>query len=187
MCINAISPLDGRYKDKLSDLQPIVSEYGLMHFRVIVEIKWLQALASVGAIREVPALSEHTQNILNKIIKEFSIEDVNRIKNIEKTTNHDVKAVEYFLKEKIQDDQLIEFIHFGCTSEDINNLAYALMLQTARQQCLLPDMEAVIDVIKDMAQIYAKQPMLSRTHGQPASPTTVGKEMANVAARLASI
>ncbi len=186
--LTAISPVDGRYGSKVVDLRPIFSEYGLIRHRVLVEVRWLQKLAAHAGIPEVPALSEHANNVLNGIVEHFSVEDAQRVKNIEKTTNHDVKAVEYFLKEKIAGnaelEAVSEFIHFACTSEDINNLAYALMLREARTQAVLPGMDAVIDAIKGLAHTHAEQPMLSRTHGQPASPTTLGKEMANVAARL---
>ncbi len=186
--LTAISPVDGRYGSKVVDLRPIFSEYGLIRHRVLVEVRWLQKLAAHAGIPEVPALSEHANNVLNGIVEKFSVEDAQRVKNIEKTTNHDVKAVEYFLKEKIAGnaelEAVSEFIHFACTSEDINNLAYALMLREARTQAVLPQMDAVIDAIKGLAHAHAEQPMLSRTHGQPASPTTLGKEMANVAARL---
>lgn len=186
--LTAISPVDGRYGSKVVDLRPIFSEYGLIRHRVLVEVRWLQKLAAHKDIPEVPALSEHANNVLNGIVEKFSVEDAQRVKNIEKTTNHDVKAVEYFLKEKIAGnaelEAVSEFIHFACTSEDINNLAYALMLREARTQAVLPQMDAVIDAIKGLAHAHAEQPMLSRTHGQPASPTTLGKEMANVAARL---
>jgi adenylosuccinate lyase len=170
------------------DLRPIFSEYGLIRHRVLVEVRWLQKLAAHAGIPEVPALSEHANNVLNAIVEHFSVEDAQRVKNIEKTTNHDVKAVEYFLKEKIAGnaelEAVSEFIHFACTSEDINNLAYALMLREARTQAVLPGMDAVVDAIKGLAHAHAEQPMLARTHGQPASPTTLGKEMANVVARL---
>ncbi len=186
--LTAISPIDGRYGNKTIDLRAIFSEYGLIRHRVLVEVRWLQMLAAEAGIAEVPALSEHANKLLNDIIGKFSEADAQRVKNIEKTTNHDVKAVEYFLKEKIAgNDELeaiSEFIHFACTSEDINNLAYGLMLNEARTQSVLPMMDDVIKAISDLAQKYAKEPMLSRTHGQPASPTTLGKEMANVAFRL---
>ena len=186
--LTAVSPVDGRYGSKITDLQPIFSEYGLIRHRVLVEVRWLQALAAQEQITEVPALSEHADNILNGIADKFSVEDAQRVKNIERTTNHDVKAVEYFLKEKIAGNQelenISEFIHFACTSEDINNLSHALMLREGRGQVLLPQMDQVIDAIKGMAHEHADKPMLSRTHGQPASPTTLGKEMANVAFRL---
>ena len=186
--LTAISPIDGRYGAKCVDLRPIFSEYGLIHHRVLVEVRWLQMLAENPGIPEVPALGEHANNLLNAIVDNFSEEDAQRVKNIESTTNHDVKAVEYFLKEKIEGnaelEAVSEFIHFACTSEDINNLSYALMLREARSQALLPQMDEVINAIKKLAKDNASQPMLSRTHGQPASPTTLGKEMANVAARL---
>jgi adenylosuccinate lyase len=186
--LTAISPIDGRYGAKCADLRPIFSEYGLIRHRVLVEVRWLQMLAANPGIPEVPALGEHANNLLNAIVDNFHEEDAQRVKNIERTTNHDVKAVEYFLKEKIEGnaelEAVSEFIHFACTSEDINNLSYALMLREARTQALLPQMDEIIDAIKAIANKYARQPMLSRTHGQPASPTTLGKEMANVAARL---
>jgi len=186
--LTAISPIDGRYGNKTNDLRPIFSEYGLIRHRVLVEVRWLQMLAAETDIAEVPALSEHANNLLNDIVDKFSEEDAQRVKNIEKTTNHDVKAVEYFLKEKIAGNKELEavseFIHFACTSEDINNLAYGLMLREARTQSVLPMMDEVIQAISDLAHKYAELPMLSRTHGQPASPSTLGKEMANTAFRL---
>ena len=186
--LTAISPIDGRYGAKTDSLRPIFSEYGLIRHRVVVEVRWLQALAAHEGISEVPALGGHAENVLNDIIEKFSEQDAQRVKNIERTTNHDVKAVEYFLKEKITGnaelEAVSEFIHFACTSEDINNLAYALMLREARNQSLLPLMDDLINALTDLATRYADEPMLSRTHGQTASPTTVGKEMANVVARL---
>jgi adenylosuccinate lyase len=186
--LTALSPVDGRYGSKTETLRPIFSEYGLIRHRVLVEVRWLQALARHEGIHEVPALSTHAVRLLDDIIGKFSEQDAQRVKNIERTTNHDVKAVEYFLKEKISgNDELeaiSEFFHFACTSEDINNLAYALMLCEARMQTLLPLMDDVIRAITGLAHRYADEPMLARTHGQTASPTTVGKEMANVAARL---
>jgi adenylosuccinate lyase len=186
--LTAISPADGRYGNKTEDLRPIFSEFGLIRHRVLVEVRWLQALAAHEGIAEVPALGEHADNILNGIIDNFGVEDAQRIKNIERTTNHDVKAVEYFLKEKIAGNQELEavseFIHFACTSEDINNLSHALMLREGRGQVLLPQMDEVIGAIRALAHEHADKPMLSRTHGQPASPTTLGKEMANVVYRL---
>jgi adenylosuccinate lyase len=186
--LTAIAPIDGRYGNKTEDLRPIFSEYGLIRHRVLVEIRWLQALAEFDAIAEVPPLSEHANNLLNNIVDKFSEEDATRVKHIERTTNHDVKAVEYFLKEKIAgNDELeavSEFIHFACTSEDINNLSYALMLREGRNQVMLDQMDEIIQVFERMAKELAEVPMLSRTHGQPASPTTVGKELANVAYRL---
>ena len=186
--LTAISPVDGRYGSKTETLRPIFSEYGLIRHRVVVEVRWLQALARHAGIQEVPLLSMHAERLLNEIVEKFSEQDAQRVKNIERTTNHDVKAVEYFLKEKIAGNEELEaaseFIHFACTSEDINNLAYALMLREARNQAMLPLLDTVIHEIAGMAHHYADQPMLARTHGQTASPTTVGKEMANVAARL---
>lgn len=186
--LTAISPVDGRYGNKTSDYQAIFSEYGLIRHRVLVEVRWLQALSRHTAISEVPLFGEHANNLLNNIIEHFNEEDARRVKNIERTTNHDVKAVEYFLKEKIAgNDELeavSEFIHFACTSEDINNLSHALMLREGRGQVLLEQMDQVIDAIRRLAHQHADNPMLSRTHGQPASPTTLGKEMANVVHRL---
>jgi len=186
--LTAVSPIDGRYARKTEDLRPIFSEYGLIRHRVLVEVRWLQALSEEPLIAEVPPFSEHARNILEGIIENFTLEDAQRVKNIERTTNHDVKAVEYFLKEKIAGNQeleaVAEFIHFACTSEDINNLAYALMLREGRGQVLLPALDAVIHAIRDLAHAHADLPMLSRTHGQPASPTTLGKEMANFVHRL---
>ena len=186
--LTAISPIDGRYGSKTDSLRPIFSEYGLIRHRVIVEIRWLQALAAHDEIKEAPELGTHANRVLNEIIENFSEQDAQRVKNIERTTNHDVKAVEYFLKEKITGnaelEAVSEFIHFACTSEDINNLAYALMLREARSQALLPLLDDVIKAISGLAHQYADQPMLARTHGQTATPTTVGKEMANVSARL---
>ena len=186
--LTAISPVDGRYGSKTSDYQAIFSEYGLIRHRVMVEVRWLQALAKEPAITEVPELSGHANNILNDIVEKFSVEDAQRVKNIERTTNHDVKAVEYFLKEKITGNKELEavseFIHFACTSEDINNLSHALMLTEGRNQVMLEQMDNVIDSIKKIAHELAEQPMLCRTHGQPASPSTMGKELANVVYRL---
>ncbi len=186
--LTAISPIDGRYGTKTEDLRPIFSELGLMKHRVLVEIRWLQALAAHPSIPEVPALSGHALELLNGIFEGFSEEDAHRIKNIERTTNHDVKAVEYFLKEHIAGnaelEAVSELIHFGCTSEDINNLSHALMLREGRGQVLIPQMDEVIEAVRGLAHDLAGAPMLSRTHGQPASPTTLGKEMANVAYRL---
>ncbi len=186
--LTAVSPLDGRYGDKTVDLRPIFSEYGLNRHRVLVEVRWLQTLAAILEISEVPPLSVHARTMLDQIASNFSLEDAQRVKNIERTTNHDVKAIEYFLKERIQGnaelEAVSEFIHFACTSEDINNLSHALMLRAARTSVLLPLMDELIDGISALARTYADQPMLARTHGQPASPTTLGKEMANVAYRL---
>ncbi len=186
--LTAVSPLDGRYGDKTADLRPIFSEYGLNRHRVLVEVRWLQTLAEIPEISEVPPLSVHARTMLDQIASNFALDDAQRVKNIERTTNHDVKAIEYFLKERIQGnaelEAISEFIHFACTSEDINNLSHALMLRAARASVLLPLMDELIDGISALARTYADQPMLARTHGQPASPTTLGKEMANVAYRL---
>ena len=186
--LTAVSPIDGRYGAKTEQLRPIFSEHGLIRHRVLVEVRWLQALAGCETIPEVPALSQHGLQILNQIVEGFSEQDAQRVKNVERTTNHDVKAVEYFLKEKITGnaelETVSEFLHFACTSEDINNLAYALMLREARSQAVLPVMDDVIGAITELAHRYAGVPMLSRTHGQPASPTTLGKEMANFVYRL---
>ena len=186
--LSAISPIDGRYADKTAELRPIFSEYGLIRHRVQVEARWLQALAGHPDIPEVPPLSEHARQMLDGLVAQFSLADAQRIKNIERTTNHDVKAVEYWLKERIAGHAELaavsEFIHFACTSEDINNLAYALMLREARTQMVLPQWDGLIDALVRLAHQHADLPMLARTHGQPASPTTLGKEMANVADRL---
>lgn len=186
--LTALSPLDGRYASKCDALRPFLSEFGLIHARVTVEVRWLQALANRAEIIEVPAFSAETNAALDAIVADFSEEDANRIKEIERTTNHDVKAVEYFLKEKIANiDELKnagEFIHFACTSEDINNLSHALMLKNGRE-VLVASMKQILNAISALSITHAEQPMLSRTHGQTASPTTLGKEMANVAYRLA--
>jgi len=186
--LTAISPIDGRYGAQTSALRAIFSEFGLIKFRTQVEVEWLKLLASQQAIGEVPPLSSDSIAQLNAIVTEMTVKDAARVKEIERTTNHDVKAVEYFLKEKISGNSELkainEFIHFACTSEDINNLAYALMLDSARNEVMLPHMDQVIGAIRNLAHEHAAQPMLSRTHGQPASPTTLGKEMANVVARL---
>ena len=186
--LTAISPVDGRYGSKTTEYQSIFSEFGLIRHRVIIEIRWLKALAAESAIAEVPAFSTGASALLDKIETEFSVEDAQRVKDIESTTNHDVKAVEYFLKEKIAGnaelEAVSEFIHFACTSEDINNLSHALMLTEGRNNVLLKQMDDVIGKMKSLAQEYAEQPMLSKTHGQPASPTTMGKEFANVVYRL---
>ncbi|TPE49333.1 adenylosuccinate lyase [Maribrevibacterium harenarium] len=186
--LNAISPIDGRYGSKTHALRRSVSEYGLLRMRVIVEVRWLQALASHPQITEVPALSAEANTILNNLAENFSEADAQAIKDIERTTNHDVKAVEYFIKNSIAGNAelaaISEFVHFACTSEDINNLSHALMLREALEEAILPEMRAVLTAIEDLALEHAEQPMLSRTHGQTASPSTMGKEMANVAARL---
>lgn len=185
--LTALSPLDGRYASKCDALRPYLSEFGLIHARVTVEIRWLQALANHPQMIEIQPFSSDTNQRLDEIIQNFSEENALRIKEIERTTNHDVKAVEYFLKEQIADiDELKnggEFIHFACTSEDINNLSHALMLKSGRDT-LVSSMQQIIDEIAKLADTHADQPMLSRTHGQTASPTTLGKEMANVAYRL---
>ncbi len=185
--LTALSPLDGRYASKCDALRSYLSEFGLIHARVTVEIRWLQALANHPEIQEIEPFSAETNARLDAIVANFSEKDAERIKEIERTTNHDVKAVEYFLKEQIADiDELKnagEFIHFACTSEDINNLSHALMLKSGRD-VLVASMEKIINAIADLAEKHASQPMLSRTHGQTASPTTLGKEMANVAYRL---
>jgi len=186
--LTALSPLDGRYAGKLAALRPLFSEFGLIRYRVLVELRWIVCLSEHPDIPELPPFSKQARKHLQDVAEGFGAADADRVKAIEATTNHDVKAVEYFLKERTADVEEIrraqEFFHFACTSEDINNLAYALMLRDARQQVLLPAMDQLIDAITDLAHRYAQQPMLARTHGQPASPTTVGKELANVAARL---
>jgi len=186
--LTAISPVDGRYGSKTTEYQSIFSEFGLIRHRVLIEIRWLKALAAESAIAEVPAFSADASALLDRIEIEFSVEDAQRVKDIESTTNHDVKAVEYFLKEKIAGntelEAVSEFIHFACTSEDINNLSHALMLTEGRNNVLLKQMDGVIAKMTSLAQEYAEQPMLSKTHGQPASPTTMGKEFANVVYRL---
>jgi len=188
MNLTSLSPVDGRYAGKVDSLRPILSEYGLIRFRVMVEIRWLQALSLEPAIIEVPSFSEAANAKLESLLSDFSLADADRVKEIEKTTNHDVKAVEYFLKERIAGVpellKVSEFIHFACTSEDINNLSYALMLKQAREQVLQPAMAELVTRIRNLAKDFSAQPMLSRTHGQPATPTTMGKEFANVAVRL---
>ena len=186
--LTALSPIDGRYAGKVDSLRPYLSEFGLIHARVTVEVRWLQSLANHADIHEIQPFSAATNERLDAIVANFSEADAMRIKDIERTTNHDVKAVEYFLKEKIANiDELKdagEFIHFACTSEDINNLSHALMLKSGRD-VLVASMQQIIDSIVALSEKHADQPMLSRTHGQTASPTTLGKEMANVAYRLA--
>ncbi len=202
--LTAISPIDGRYSAKTKILRAIFSEFGLMRYRVLVEIAWLKALAHEPQITEIPEFSSQSIQFLDGIIDNFSLEDAYRIKALEKITNHDVKAVEYFLKEQITKEQnsrlqnskiqhskeqeslanISEFIHFACTSEDINNLAYALMLQEGRNRILLPHIETLITNLRTLAHSHAECPMLARTHGQPASPTTLGKELANFVYRL---
>ncbi len=186
--LTAVSPVDGRYGSKTRVLRTIFSEFGLLKYRTIVEIRWLQKLSANALIEEVPSFSPEVNTFLNTIIDEFNEKDALRIKEIESVTNHDVKAVEYFLKEKVaanaQLQAVNEFIHFACTSEDINNTAHALMLKEARDNIILPELRKLIDAIKALAHQYRDVPMLTRTHGQPASPSTMGKEMANVAYRL---
>lgn len=186
--LNAISPVDGRYGEKIRQLSRYFSEYGLIRYRVIVEIRWLQQLAANPGVPEVPELSQAATAFLDNIVKNFNEEDAAKVKRHEAVTNHDVKAVEYFIKDCIADNDelsaLSEFVHFACTSEDINNLAYALMLAESRDQAIIPFCEAIVAAIRDKAHAYADAPMLSRTHGQSASPSTMGKELANVVARL---
>ena len=186
--LTALSPVDGRYAGKTSALRQFFSEYGLIKHRVLVEIRWLQALSQHAEITEVPEFSKNANNTLEAILNDFNEDDAQRVKDIEKTTNHDVKAVEYYLKEKIADNQELnavsEFIHFACTSEDINNLSHALMLKGGRDEVLLKEIDQLSDAIKALAHDYADIPLLCRTHGQPASPSTLGKEMANVVYRL---
>jgi adenylosuccinate lyase len=186
--LTALSPLDGRYGTKTAALRDFFSEYALIKTRVIVEIEWLKALSNEPAIAEVPVFSRDAVSLLDSIADRFSVADAERVKAIEATTNHDVKAVEYFLKERTQSHPEIaavsEFIHFACTSEDINNLSHGLMLKGARDAVLLPALEKIITRLTDLAHEFAALPMLSRTHGQPATPTTVGKEIANVVYRL---
>ncbi|MDX1800874.1 MAG: adenylosuccinate lyase [Marinobacter sp.] len=186
--LTAVSPVDGRYGEKARVFREIFSEYGLIRNRVTVEIRWLQALAAHPGIAEVPAFSEEASRALDAIVSKFSLADAQRIKDIERTTNHDVKAVEYFIKEKIASvaelQAVTEFVHFACTSEDINNLSHALMLREGLDHGLLPAMEQIVDQLTGLAHNHAGQPMLARTHGQTASPTTVGKEFANVVHRL---
>jgi len=186
--LTAISPIDGRYGSKTSELRAAFSEYGLIKYRVLVEVRWLQQLAAHPGIEEVPALSPAADQALEALLNRFNEQDAARIKEIERTTNHDVKAVEYFIKQHIADNKelaaISEFVHFACTSEDINNLSHALMLKEGRDQVLLPQARDIARQISDLAHRFADVPMLSRTHGQTASPTTVGKELANVAYRL---
>lgn len=186
--LTAISPIDGRYSNKVDPLRSIFSEFGLLKYRIIVEIRWLQKLASCPNLEEIPNFSQHANDYLDAIINNFSLNDALRIKAIEHVTNHDVKAVEYFLKEKVANHTELhavnEFIHFACTSEDINNLSHALMLNTSRKEVILPYWQQLIDKITEFSQQYRDISLLSRTHGQPATPTTLGKEFANVAYRL---
>jgi len=186
--LTAVSPVDGRYAGKTSTLRPIFSEYGLIRFRVQVEVRWLQRLAAHSGVAEVAPFSAEANALLDRLAEDFQLEHAERIKEIERTTNHDVKAVEYLLKEQAAKlpelAKVSEFIHFACTSEDINNLSHALMLREGRDTVLLPLMRQVAESIRELAVKFADVPMLSRTHGQPASPTTLGKELANVVYRL---
>ncbi|MBM3363365.1 MAG: adenylosuccinate lyase [Betaproteobacteria bacterium] len=185
--ISALSPLDGRYAAKVQDLRPLLSEQGYMHRRVQVEVAWLIALSDAG-FEQFKPLSQEARDALRQWVLNFDEAQARAIKEIEKTTNHDVKAVEYWLKARLQDHEQLrgatEFVHFACTSEDINNTSHALQLKAARQRVVLPALEQIAQALRAMAHRYAQVPMLSRTHGQTASPTTVGKEMANVAVRL---
>lgn len=183
-----LSPLDGRYQAKLAELRPIASEYGLIHRRLIVEIRWLMLLAELPDFTHLPRLDAGSLEFLENLIYGFDLSAAGQIKAIEQNTNHDVKAIEYYLHNKLKNniklDKLIPFIHFGCTSEDINNLAYGLMLSEIRARILSPTMSEIIQWLTHLAKEHARLPMLARTHGQPASPTTLGKELANVVARL---
>ncbi|MEO7854866.1 MAG: lyase family protein, partial [Rubrivivax sp.] len=185
--LSALSPLDGRYATKVEALRPLLSEYGLMHRRVQVEVEWFIALSDAG-FTEFKPLGKASRGRLRILVAKFSQDDALAIKAIERTTNHDVKAVEYWLKSQLEGHAELldaaEFVHFACTSEDINNTSHALMLSHARAEVMLPALDALIAKLRGMAHALAAQPMLSRTHGQSASPTTLGKEMANVAARL---
>ncbi|GAB6387988.1 adenylosuccinate lyase [Stutzerimonas marianensis] len=186
--LTAVSPVDGRYAGKTSALRPIFSEFGLIRCRVLVEVRWLQRLAAHTGIPEVAPFSAEANELLNRLAEDFQVEHAERVKAFERTTNHDVKAVEYLLKEQAKQlpelAKINEFIHFACTSEDINNLSHALMLREGRDQVLLPLMRQLANAIRQLAVEHAEVPMLSRTHGQPASPTTLGKELANVVYRL---
>ena len=186
--LTAVSPVDGRYGSKTASLRGIFSEYGLIRFRVQVEVRWLQCLAAHPGIPEIGPFSDEANALLNRLVDDFQLSHAERIKEIERTTNHDVKAVEYLLKEQVAGlpelQKINEFIHFACTSEDINNLSHALMLRSGRDEVVLPLMRRLADEIRALAVLFADVPMLSRTHGQPASPTTLGKELANVVYRL---
>ncbi len=185
--LTSLSPLDGRYGAKVSALRAHLSEYGLLRARVQVEVAWFIALSDLGFERFAP-MSEQARGLLHGLVADFSVADAQAIKDIEKRTNHDVKAVEYWLKARVDTMPELarssEFIHFACTSEDVNNTSHALMLRGAREQVLLPGLDKVIDAMAAMAKAQASRAMLSRTHGQTASPTTLGKEIANVVARL---
>ncbi len=186
--LRAISPADGRYADRVAALRDIFSEYGLIRYRVLVEVRWLQMLADEASIPELSPPSSVMKDVLNHIVDDFSLDNAERVKEIERRTNHDVKAIEYFIRERLgngpETSSFKDFLHFGCTSEDINNLAYALMLRAARKDVLLPRMRALCGRLAALAREHAAVAMLSRTHGQTASPTTVGKEFANVEKRL---
>jgi len=186
--LRALSPADGRYADKVNGLRDIFSEYGLIRYRVLVEVRWLQCLADEASIPELAPLSTVMKDVLNHIVDDFSLDDAKQVKEIEARTNHDVKAVEYFIRKRLGDGPettaLKDFLHFGCTSEDINNLSYALMLRAARNDVVVPQMRELRAKLKAMSREHSAVPMLSRTHGQTASPTTLGKELANVVARL---
>jgi len=186
--LEALSPLDGRYANKVESLTPIFSEFGLIRYRVKAEIEWLKALSTEATIAEVPEFSGDTVRYLDQLVIDFSPADAQRIKTIEQTTNHDVKAVEYWIKEQMRDHgelaPVVEFVHFACTSEDINNTAYGCMLLEGREQILLPAMDELIVCLRTMASEHAEVAMMARTHGQTATPTTLGKELANVAHRL---
>ncbi|MBI3528044.1 MAG: adenylosuccinate lyase [Betaproteobacteria bacterium] len=186
--LTALSPLDGRYRDKVSRLSDYFSEFGLIRYRILVEVEWLKALCAAKALDNIPSLSPATVQQLDAVMRDFSVIDGEAVKQIEARTNHDVKAIEYWLKEKLSDNPEIagitRFVHFACTSEDINNLCHAMMLRDARAQVMLPAVDTLIDRLSALAHSTASLPMLSRTHGQPATPSTLGKEMANVVHRL---
>ena len=186
--LTAISPIDGRYQSKTQSLAQFFSEYALIKYRVIVEIEWLKSLSESKDLKEIQGISKSSVNKLNSLVQNFSLDDALAVKKIEETTNHDVKAVEYWLRQVLKAEEDVDpitpFIHFACTSEDINNLSYALMLKGARDQVLIPKIDTIISNLADLSLKYAKIPMLSRTHGQPASPTTLGKELANTVYRL---
>ncbi|MFO0942184.1 MAG: adenylosuccinate lyase [Pirellulales bacterium] len=186
--LTAVSPIDGRYASKTQSLRKYFSEFGLIRYRVLVEVRWLQCMANHPQIEEVPTFDQTANDLLGTMVERFSESDAQQVKAIERTTNHDVKAVEYFIKQRIVDNAQLnaasEFVHFGCTSEDINNTSHALMLKDCRDQLLIPVIEQIVDKLTTMAVQMADVPMMSRTHGQTASPTTVGKELANVVYRL---
>lgn len=186
--LTALSPLDGRYQAKLASLRPIASEYGLIRYRLWVEIRWLLTLTDLPELTQLPPLDASNRQFLENLVNDFDVTAAEQIKTIEQTTNHDVKAIEYYLHNKIKNKPILAkfmpFIHFGCTSEDINNLAYGLMLRDLRTAVLSPAMQAIIDHLRLLTEEHAQLPMLARTHGQPASPTTLGKEFANVIVRL---